>query len=149
MRARLGALALAAVLISGLACDGGGGSLGPPKADLTGTWRATSSIYVSEAAPPQSVDLVTLGATVTLVLDANNTFTYTMTPAGGTPSVVTGTWQASADVFTLVASGSTGNWQWNYTLSATTLALTGANGEYDFNGDATAEPAKWNLVLAH
>ena len=36
-----------------------------------------------------------------------------------------------------------------FQILLTTLALTGANGEYDFNGDATAEPAKWNLVLAH
>ncbi len=68
--------------------------------------------------------------------------------AAGTPTVVTGTWQVSADVFTLAASGSTGTCQWDYTLSATTLTLTGANGEYDFNGDGVPEPAKWNMVLA-
>jgi hypothetical protein len=33
-------------------------------------------------------------------------------------------------------------------LSSSTLQLTGANAEYDFNHDGTPDPAKWNLAFA-
>jgi hypothetical protein len=145
MRAWMGIALVAAVVGTGVACGGGDGGNGPGASEIEGTWNATKMLFVSKTAPQQSVDLIALGATGVLVLDPSKAFSFTLTPPGGPAEVQTGTWKLSGTVLTVTPTGAAFNWQFNITLTATTLKLAGADVDYDFNDDGTDEPAKLTI----
>jgi hypothetical protein len=134
---------LVAAIAAGAACGGGDGGSGPNPTEVTGTWQLTKVLFVSQANPTQSVDLITdVGASATLTLNANNSFTFVVTPPP--PAAVettTGTWSLSGQVLTIVRVGFSGNVQFDATLSGQTLKLAGGHVEFDVNGDGTDEPA--------
>ena len=117
----------------------------PPAEDFVGMWHASKVEYVSKAGLG-TVDIVAIGRTVTLQLNADKTAILTITPAGGAPQVSTGTWDNSIDVFNFNVGPSSG-WSWDYSLSGGTLTLTGADSSWDFNNDGAQEDAKFNLTL--
>jgi hypothetical protein len=148
---------VAGVLALGLLVACGKSSTVPPAADFAGTWTATRVEYRA-AGSSDVVDAVATGSTLTLSLSADHTFEFTVTSPGGNqnPPCLTcgdgtfqGTWDASVDVFTLTPSGLApgSQWQFDFSLSANNLTLTGANNEYDFNGDGVREQARWNLYF--
>jgi hypothetical protein len=52
--------------------------------DLAGTWTATAMVFTSAADPTTSVDLVPEGATLTLVLGAEGSYSFIyVSPLGG------------------------------------------------------------------
>lgn len=118
--------------------------------EVTGLWHATSVEYV-EVDGPARVDLVELGATATLNLDADGTLVYTLTPAGGgAPQALTATWELLGDLGDLMRvtpTGASWYWAWDVACKNNTMRLTGAGGEYDFDDDGTREAARWNLSL--
>lgn len=137
---------LSLLVVAALAC--GDGSVGPAASDITGTWQATQVEYVSVAQPSQSVDLIAdEDWTVTLALAANGTYTFTQTPPGEQPQTSTGTWELDGDVFNVAPTGTQYRLQFEIALSGSTLSLTGADAEYDFDDDGSPEDAKLNLVL--
>jgi hypothetical protein len=132
-------------LLGAVGACGGDGGTGPSAASLAGTWRATQAQLVSVANPSTQVDLVAMGGTVRLVLSDAQTFTLTVLMPAEPDDITTGSWSSSIDVLTLTYGS--GSMQFDMTLSGNTLTLTGANGDYDFNGDDTDEPAKISLTL--
>jgi hypothetical protein len=147
---RFAVIALLALVAS--SC-GDSGTMVPPET-LVGTWNATSVELVSVGNPAVRVDLVAdLGATVTLVLEANNDFTLTVTYAGDEPgrppwganSMMTGTWSAT-DILTLQTSP-TSQWQFETDLNGDVLSLTEADTSFDFGADGTLEDADLSLDL--
>ena len=126
-----------------------------PPETLVGAWNATSVELVSMADPAVYVDSVAdLGASVMLVLEADNNFTLTVTHTGdepgdswpwGTNSVVTGTWSAT-DILTL-QTAPTSEWQFEIHLNGDSLSLTEADTSFDFSGDDTPEDADLSLDL--
>jgi len=145
MRAWRGAALVAAVVGTGAACGGGDGGNGPSASEIEGTWNATRVLFVSQADPQQSVDLIALGATGVIVLDPSKAFTFTLTPTVGPVEVQTGTWKLSGTMLTVTPTGAAFNWQFNVTLTATTIKLAGADVEFDINDDGTDEPAKLTI----
>jgi len=152
MWTRLGLISLVVLL---LISSCGGGDVGPPPETLIGTWNANSVELVSMANPAVQVDVVRdLGATVTLILEANDDFTLTVTyteqePGGswlwGANSEVKGTW-SSTDVLTLQTSP-TGNFQFEIDLNGDSLILTEADSSFDFDGNGTPDDADLSLDL--
>jgi hypothetical protein len=139
---------LSASLVLGLiACDDDG--TGPDPATLAGTWDAIEVELVSVADPGTSVELIGLGGSATVVLNANGTFDYTVTFPGELPENIAGTWEVSADVFTMrwTEGGFLNEWQFDYSLVADELTLTGADSSFDFDDDGTEDPAKLNAIL--
>lgn len=138
----------AALALAGVACKDGDKV---EANELTGLWHATSVEYVATVGSAR-VDLIERGATATLNLAADHTLVYTLTPAGGgAPEVFTATWELLGDVGDLMRvtpTGATWYWAWDVECKGSTMRLTGAGGEYDFDGDGTPEAAKWNLSLA-
>jgi hypothetical protein len=147
---RIDLIALVAVTLTS-SC--GSSDTTPPAETLVGTWEATSAELVSIDDPAARVNLVgDLGATVTLVLEADNDFTLTLSYTGnepggpwGTSSEVTGVWSAT-DVLTLQTSP-TSEWQFDAELDGDLLTLTGADAAFDFGGDGTFEDADLSLEL--
>lgn len=129
-----------------LACDD---ETGPSAEELAGTWQATEVEYVSVSQPVQSVDVIAAGGSATLVLANAGTFTWTITPVGEPAQVRSGDWEAGGDVLTLTETGVPfmSEFQFNVVLTGNTLTLSGADSEYDFDGDSQEEPAKLSMVL--
>jgi hypothetical protein len=126
-----------------LACGGSGGGAGP---ELAGTWTATKFEFVSTASPATRVELLAMGGHATLVLRADKTYTVTTEIPGEPTETRSGTWASSSDVLTLRQTGIAGDLQFDYALSGNTLTASGANGEFDFDGDGAMEPAKLSIV---
>jgi len=141
MRTHAKGLVLLAAIIAGAACGGGDGGSGPNPSTVTGTWQVTKMLFVSVANPQQSVDLIALGGTATLTLDASKTFSIAVNAPPDPPYTLTGTWSLSTDILTLFPDWITGNIQFNIALSGQTMKLTGGHVDYDVNNDGTDEPA--------
>ncbi|HVP37715.1 MAG TPA: lipocalin family protein [Candidatus Saccharimonadales bacterium] len=140
------AAALCLVAAAGVSC-GGSEATAPKQTQITGSWNATKVEYVSTGGLG-TVDLIAGGATATMVLGADNSFTYACTPAGGgTPTTTHGTYVLTRDVIQVTPTGSAWSWTWSVVLSNNSLRLTGASAEYDFNTDGVGEPATWNLTF--
>jgi len=136
---------LVAGLVAGAVGACGGDGTGPSEQTLTATWHATKAEFVSVVNPAQKVDLVAIGGSVVLTLNANNTFTMTTTTPGKPVEQVSGTWSSSTDVLTLTYG--LGNSQFDMALNGDMLLLTGANGSFDVNGDSVDDEVKVNLTL--
>ena len=143
MRAYTTGLMLVTAIAAGAACGGGDGGSGPNPSAITGTWQLTKVLFVSQANPTQSVDLIAdVGATATLTLNADNSFAFVVTPPPPAPvETTTGTWSLGGQVLTIVRDGFSGNVQFDVTLTGQTLRLVGGHVDFDVNGDGTDEPA--------
>jgi hypothetical protein len=141
MRAYTKGLMLVAAIAAGAACGGGDGGAGPSPSAITGTWQLTKVLFVGQANPQQSVDLIALGGTGTLTFNSDNTFSYTVTVPPAAPETTTGTWSLGGQVLTLIRDGFSGNLQFDVTLSGQTLKLAGGHVDFDVNNDGTDEPA--------
>jgi len=143
MGAKLRGLSL--LLFGGAALACGSDGVGPSPDEIAGTWTATKMEYVSVSQPVQTVDLIDEGGTATLALNANGTYTFTVTPNGEPQTVDTGDWELDGDIMTVLPDGTTFQLQFDVALAGNTLTLTGADAEFDFgSGD---EDAKLNLEL--
>jgi hypothetical protein len=118
---------------------------GPSGQGLPGTWRATRAEFVSRANSSVRVEIVSKGATMTLVLDAARTYTTTVTNPGQPPDVVSGTWSSSTDVLTLKQTGRSGDSQFDMNLSGDTLTLNGGSALFAF--DTVFEEAVLNATF--
>jgi hypothetical protein len=136
---------LLAGLVAAAAAGCGGDQTGPSPNTLTATWNATSAQFVSVANPAQMAELVGMGGSVKLTLNANNTFTMTTMSPGNPMEQLTGTWSSSVDVLTLTHG--TGTSQFDMTLNGNTLTLKGAHGSFDVNGDDVDEAVTMNFTM--
>jgi hypothetical protein len=106
------------------------------------------------------VDIIAAGGSATLVLDANGNLTYTVTKVGGTPQVMTATYQIMGiDLMRITPSGGSWYWAWDMAFSGNSLHLwcnhaydleSGMHPGYDFNHDGTwdaTEEADWDLTF--
>ena len=72
--------------------------------DLAGTWTATSIVFTSVADPTLSVDMATEGATMSLTLNADGTYTWAFVFPGEPTEDETGTYTVSGNIMTITAS---------------------------------------------
>ena len=132
-----------------LAACGGDGGTAPNPTNFGGTWVATRVEYVSVANSGIKVEIIAQGASLTVQFNTNGSYASVLTTPGETPENTTGTWSASADVFTLrwVEGGFTNEMQFDWTMSGATLTLVGADSDFDFEGTGELLPAKLSLTL--
>jgi hypothetical protein len=126
-----------------LACGDGGS--GPSRSEFAGTWDATKLEFTNVANTSQKVDIIAQGATFVIVLETNGTYQATITVPGQPVDNTTGTWSASAQVFTLKETGTSFVLQFSWSLSGNTLTISGADSDFDFGGGDV--PAKVAAVL--
>jgi len=152
VKMRVAGAVLVAVAVLAAACggsDGGSGSpTGPSAPTLAGTWKATRAEFVGVANSSQRVEVVSLGVSVTLVLNAAGTFTLTVAEPGMAADVTNGSWTSSSDALKMTPGGMSWSWEFDMTLSGNTLTLSGATFEFDVNGDDRDDQAKLSMTLA-
>ena len=134
--------AMAMLGLALLACDDDS-----PGTPLFGTWDVTKSEYVSSGDPPESVDVIAAGGSGTIAFNADASYDATIVPSGGTSERRSGTWSFTESSLTMRESGSSVTWVFDRVMEGDTMVLTGADAEFDFDGDDTPEPATWNLTL--
>lgn len=134
------------VAVAFLTASGCKSSTGPDKDELVGTWDATKAEYVSVANSSTKVDIVALGGTFTLVLNAS-TFTMTIQELGESAWVGTGTWSNSMDTMTFTwSTGTSGESQFDFVLDGDHLTLEGGHMQHEFT-PGSPEEAILNLIL--
>ena len=126
------AMTLAAVC-TGVLAGCGSDSTGI-ESDIVGTWHATRFEFVNNANPANTVEAIALGASVTIIFNANHTFSLTLTLPGQPPEVSTGTYVVTATTLTITVTSETPVQTLNFTmsLSGNTLTLTGGATTFDF-----------------
>ena len=131
------------LVAAGLAFLGAcGGATDITVANLEGTWDATAYVYTNLADSSDTVDIVIVhGATMVLVVQANGTTTSTFNDGQGNTSSDGGAFTATDMTITL--AGVT----YPASLDGNRLTLTSDNGQYDFNGDGSKDPATVRIAL--
>ncbi len=142
-----GTLKWTAALVAALAACGDGGGTAPPAQDFAGTWTASRMLFTDQTNPNVKMELIGLGVTFTVQLNANGTYTMTMKNPGQPDDVSTGTWNASSDVFTMHEAGTSNTMQFDYTLAGGTLTMAGGHAEFDVDRDGTDEQTYLDLTL--
>lgn len=117
-------------------------------ADLVGTWDATSAVFTPDAGGT-AIDVVLLGATFEITLNAEGGYTATfIEQPGGTPELEIGTYTVANGVLTLTPVGADVETFTIDSLDGNSLVITDTNAEFDFNDDGTDEPANLTVRLA-
>ncbi len=114
---RCNAVSQALILIAG--CDDA--ATGLDTDDIAGTWTATSIVFTQTADPMTVVDAVDEGASLTLLLGTDESFTFTFTSPEEN-EVDTGTYSVSGSTITL--TGSTETETFAITRDEDTMTLT-------------------------
>jgi hypothetical protein len=141
-----GRTAVATMTVMALSACGDG--TGVEESDFVGTWDATSLEYTNAADPNQTVDVIDLGATFVITMEADGTFSATITIPGEVPEPMTGTWSVNlGDDFTIRETGVPGEMQFDYSLSGNTLTIIGGDTHFDFGDDDIEESAILDAVL--
>ncbi|MCU0622083.1 MAG: hypothetical protein MUC69_11345 [Gemmatimonadales bacterium] len=143
MSRRMAVAAFAALAL--LAC--GDDAETPSDESLSGLWTATSWEYVNVENRSQRVDLIDAGGTAEInINDTGGYFAQTQLPGEPVESF-TGSWDYTSDTFTLFDDTGTTSWVFDLDLGNDRMTLSGADAEYDFDGDGIGEPAEWNMEL--
>jgi hypothetical protein len=135
-------LATALVGLALLACDDDS-----PGTPLFGTWNVTKSEYVSAGDPPESVDVIAAGGSGTIAFNADASYDASIVSPGGVSERRRGSWSFTESSLTLRESGSSVTWVFDRVMEDDAMLLSGADAEFDFDGDGTPEPATWNVTL--
>jgi hypothetical protein len=121
-----------AVAAGAVAC---GDSTGITPEDLAGTWEATEIVFTNQANTSESVDLVDLGASLTVTVNASGAVSTVFDDGQGGTDSDSGT--LSVDGTTLTIGGET----FEAERSGDNLTLTDATAEYDFDDDGSDDDA--------
>jgi len=121
------------VLLAGLA--GCGDSTGITAEDLAGTWEAAQITFTSNANAAESVELVALGASLTVTVTASGTVSTVFDDGQGGTDSDSGT--LGSDGTTLTIGGDS----FQAVRSGNRLTLTDADNAWDFDEDGSDESA--------
>jgi hypothetical protein len=100
--------------------------------EIAGTWTATSTSF-------NGVDVVEEGGSVTMVIQNNGRFTFTIKRPGRTDMVFTGKLGFDEQWLAVEYDSNPGEYEYyDITYDAHNLHI-GANSEFDFDGDGTDE----------
>ena len=131
-----------------LVAYGCGDPAGPTEDELIGVWIALEYEYTSQADTTRSIDLVQeAGATYTIELITGGSYRWRLnTPTGGTLRG-TGTYDVDGDRLRLTPADGGDVVVYSLRFNGIYMRLSREDAEYDFDGDGTAEPADFRLLL--
>ena len=121
--------ALALILMSACTDDG---ATGVAPDDLAGTWTATAMVFTSVADPATSADLVLEGATLTLVLGADGSYSFIFVFPGEPTEDEAGVYEVSGTTLTLSITGTGSPDAWEISRNGDTMTLTDSAEVFDF-----------------
>lgn len=145
----IGALAVVPAVACGDDDDdnGTGPGDGVTLQDLAGTWDATEVTFQSLDNPLILFDLVALGGSLTLSVQADGSYAATLQAPGEAPETETGTVAVAGDRIVLAVDGVPGSVAFDFTLAGSTLTMVTEEEGFDFDGDDVNDPARLTLVM--
>lgn len=156
-RSRLTSIRFAAVLLPALlllvlllpaGCSDDDAAEPPSAENFARTWHLTSCVYRSAANSTVSVDLIASGWAIDLMVNDNGRLRYAWTPPGGDADFWDGSWSVDGGSLVVTRDGFMFSWEFEAQVQESTMSLTGAQAEYDFDANGTPEDATWNLAGA-
>ncbi len=135
--------ALALILIAGCGDDAG---TGVEADDIAGTWTATEIVFTQKADPMTVVDIVDEGASLTLLLGADGSYTFTFTSPDEN-DVETGTYSVSGSTITLTETDSIEIETFEISRDENTMTLTDDDDMFEFDEQAGEEAAGVVITL--
>jgi hypothetical protein len=140
-RATFTLLALTTPLLIGC-----GDATGIQPVDLAGSWVASEYRFTNPANTAQTVDLVAVGGSLSLMIMADGNYTVTIQEPGNVPETRSGTVEVRGDTLTISESGQGSPTDYLAQRSGDTLTMTTSDEEFDFDQDGTDEPADVRAV---
>ena len=116
--------------------------------EIVGTWTATSMVFTSDADADVSVDLIAEGATLSVVLGAEGTYSLVIHEPGFEPEDEGGTYSVDGAILTLDPIEFEENDSFEAVLNGNTLTLTSSDDEFDFDDDEIEDPASLVVTLS-
>jgi hypothetical protein len=114
---------------------------GTSMADLEGTWEGAELLFISQPDEADTVDVISDGGSLTLIIDDDGSYGLAMTLPEDLPALENGTVFIDEARLILIGDSPLSDVMvFNFELAADTLFLDG-NSEYDFDDDGTDEPA--------
>jgi len=135
---------LMALTLMGACTDDG--ATGVEVDDLAGTWTATAMVFTSAADPTTSVDLVPEGATLTLVLGAEGSYSFIYASPWEPTEDEAGVYEVSGHTLTLSITGTEDPEAWEISRNGDTMTLTDSAEVFDFV-DGVEEDATLVITL--
>lgn len=118
----------------------------PTTENFARLWHLTSCAYRGEAGGAPAIDLVADGWVIDLHVNDNGRLRYAWTPPGGDLLFWDGAWSPDGSTLRVTRDGNAFAWEFAARVQESSMTLTGAHAEYDFNGDGTPEAATWDLA---
>ena len=117
--------------------------------DLAGVWTATQFLLTSTADPTVTVDMIALGGTFTLTINADGTYSEAGLFPGNPPEVEngSGTYVIQGTNLILTEADDPVPFALAFVLSGNTLTLSSTDETFDFDGDGVEEAATLEMVL--
>ena len=117
--------------------------------DLAGVWTATQFLLTSTADPSVTVDMIALGGTFALTINADGTYSETGVFPGNPPEVEsgTGTYVIQGSNLILTEDDDPLPFTVAFVLSGNTLTLTSTDETFDFDDNGVEEAATLDMVL--
>ncbi len=115
--------------------------------DLAGTWTASSIVFTSVADPLVTADLVADGATMTLTLAEDNTYTLVITFPQEENEDEAGSYVVAGSTLTLSQTGEGSPSVFVIIRDGDTMTLTVADEEFAFVEGADEEAATLVVIL--
>ncbi len=117
--------------------------------DLAGVWTATQFLLTSTDDPAMSVDMIALGATFTLTINADGTYSEAGLFPGNPPEVEngSGTYVIQGTNIILTETDDPEPFTVAFVLSGNTLTLTSTDETFDFDDDGVEDAATLEMIL--
>ena len=123
-----------------------GDATGVEPDDLAGTWTATSMVFTSTADPTLSVDIVPLGASLSFVLGADGSYSFTFVLPGEPSDNEAGAYTVTGTNFNLSPTGTGSPETLTISRDGDTMTLTGSD-TFEFDVLVGEEPATMVITL--
>jgi hypothetical protein len=131
------------VAVIWIAC---GDPVGVEPSDIAGTWNAINYGFVNKADLDDTVELISMGASLTVTFTSEGDFTWDFRDVDGQLEARSGTFSVDGSILTLSESGQDPD-PFLATRNDDDMTLRTGNREFDFDEDGTGEPAELRIFL--
>lgn len=148
---RATALLMSAALLAGAACSDDDPT-GPDDAELfVGTFVATSMIFTPDGGG-SPIDVIPFGASLTVTIDAQGDFSWTLTPPGQPAENEVGTLDVDASAHTVTVDFQDPEADdifadYSFSADGEVLTLQADDVQFDLNQDGVDDPASVQVIM--